>query len=254
MHGDRQAIGTTGDFRESLLNLGEFRFKHFTLFHNQDSFSVGTDAMVLGALVQGPDHGRILDAGAGSGVLGLMAAQKFSSSHVDCIEIDEKAFLECQENLRKSPFQGRVHAIHSNLLDFQPEELYTTIITNPPYYCSDNFSSPRNQREKHLNSEELHRWFMRCYQLLAPHGTLWFIVPTSSKETVELIFKRFERHILREINVQNQHGITVRMVYGITQQAIEKESSILKLRNIDGTYSNDYLDLTAEFHATGIDK
>jgi tRNA1Val (adenine37-N6)-methyltransferase len=74
--------------------LGEFRFKYFTIYHNQDSFSVGTDAMVFGALVHGQDHGRILDVGAGYGVLGLMAAQKFPFSHEDCVEIDEKAFLE----------------------------------------------------------------------------------------------------------------------------------------------------------------
>ncbi|MFM7664126.1 MAG: tRNA1(Val) (adenine(37)-N6)-methyltransferase [Bacteroidota bacterium] len=165
--------------------MGEFRFKHFTLFHNQDSFSIGTDAMVLGALVQGQDIGRILDAGAGSGVLGLMAAQTFPLSHVDCVEIDEKAFLECQENLRKSPFHGRIHAIHSNLLDFHPKELYATIITNPPYYVSDNFSTPRNQREKHLSTEEIKSWFMHCSQLLAPQGTLWFIVPSSIKEAIE---------------------------------------------------------------------
>jgi tRNA1Val (adenine37-N6)-methyltransferase len=234
--------------------LGEFQFKYFTLFHNQDSFSIGTDAMVLGALVQGQDDGRILDAGAGSGVLGLMAAQKFPLSHVDCVEIDGKAFLECQENLRKSPFHGRIRAIRSNLMDFQPKELYTTVITNPPYYCSDNFSTPRNQREKHISTEELFTWFMHCSQLLAPQGTLWFIIPMSIKKAVELILERLEMHIHREIQVQNQHGITVRIVLGVTQQSLHKESSTLKLRNEDGSYSNEYIDLTAEFHAKPLQK
>jgi len=234
--------------------LGEFRFKHFSLFHNQDSFSIGTDAMVLGALVQGQDPGRILDAGAGSGVLGLMAAQTFPLSHVDCVEINEKAFLECQENLRKSAFHERIHAIHSNLLDFHPKELYTTIITNPPYYFSDNFSTPRNRREKHLSTEELHTWLTHCSQLLAPQGTLWFIVPTSSKGAIEEITERLKIHIHHEIHVQNQHEITVRIVFGLTQQLLDKKSSILILRNEDGSYSDEYINLTAEFHATPLQK
>ena len=210
--------------------------------------------MVLGALVQGQDPGRILDAGAGSGVLGLMAAQKFPLSHVDCIEINEKAFLECRENLRRSPFHGRIHAIHSNLLDYQPKELYTTVITNPPYYSSDNFSTPRNQREKHLSTEELQTWLTHCSQLLAPQGTLWFIVPTSSKEAIEEIIERLKMHIHHEIHVQNQHGLTVRIVMEISQLPFAKDSSILKLRNADGSYSDEYIDLTTEFHGIPLQK
>ena len=210
--------------------------------------------MVLGALVQGQDPGRILDAGAGSGVLGLMAAQQFPLSHVDCVEIEEKAFLECQENLRKSPFHGRIHAIHSNLLHFQPKELYTTVITNPPYYSTDNVSTPRNQREKHLSAEELNTWLTHCSQLLAPHGTLWFIVPASMIRAVEGIIERLEMHIHREIHVQNQHSVTVRIVIEITQQAVAKESSILKLRNNDGSYSDEYIALTEEFHGITLQK
>ncbi|MFM7723658.1 MAG: hypothetical protein ACKO7O_02590, partial [Bacteroidota bacterium] len=60
--------------------------------------------------------------------------------------------------------------------------------------------------------------------------------------------------IHREIHVQNQHGVPVRIVIEITQQDVAKESSILKLRNADGTYSNEYIDLTAEFHATPLQK
>lgn len=210
--------------------------------------------MVLGALVHGQDPGRILDAGAGSGVLGLMAAQKFPLSSVDFVEIDEKAFLECRDNLRKSPFHQRLKAIHSNLLDFQPKELYTTVITNPPYYTSDNFSTTRNHREKHLSTEELHTWITHCSQLLAPLGRLWLIVPTSTKGAIEEITERLKMFIHREIHVQNQQGLTVRIVMEISQLPFAKESSILKLRNADGSYSDEYIDLTTEFHGITLQK
>jgi tRNA1Val (adenine37-N6)-methyltransferase len=173
---------------------------------------------------------------------------------VDFVEIDEKAFLECRDNLRKSPFHQRLKAIHSNLLDFQPKELYTTVITNPPYYTSDNFSTSRNQREKHLSTKELHTWITHCSQLLAPLGTLWFIVPTSSKGAIEEITERLKMSIHREIHVQNQQGLTVRIVMEISQLPFAKESSILKLRNADGSYSDEYIDLTTEFHGITLQK
>lgn len=210
--------------------------------------------MVLGALVQGQNPGRILDAGSGSGVLGLMAAQKFNLSQIDCVEVDEKAFLECQENLRKSPFQDRVTAIHSNLLEYQPQELYSIIVSNPPYYSTDNVPNPRNQREKHQSNEELKTWLTHCSQLLAPNGTLWFIIPTSIKGAVEVIIERLEMHIHREILVQNQHNKTVRIVIEITQQPLSKQSSMLILRNEDGSFSDEYIDLTAEFHGIPLQK
>jgi tRNA1(Val) A37 N6-methylase TrmN6 len=119
---------------------------------------------------------------------------------------------------------------------------------------SNNYSNPRNHREKHLSSEELHQWFLHCSKLLAPQGTLWFIVPISNKVAIKGIIERLEMHIYREIQVQNQHGISVRVVFGITRGSIVKESSILKLRNTDGSYSKEYIDLTAEFHASPLQK
>ena len=61
-------------------------------------------------------------------------------------------------------------------------------------------------------------------------------------------------HIHREIHVQNQHGLTVRIVMEIAQLPFAKDSSILKLRNADGSYSDEYIDLTTEFHGIPLQK
>ena len=51
-----------------------FRFRHFEVRQESSAMKVGTDAMVLGALVNAANSRTILDIGTGTGVLALMMA------------------------------------------------------------------------------------------------------------------------------------------------------------------------------------
>ena len=104
--------------------------------------------MLLGALSNHEFPARILDAGAGCGVLGLMMAQRYPNAQITCIEVDEKAADECFKNVESSPFRERIKVIQGDLLAPLASE-FDLIISNPPYYFTDNSSSQRNHIEKH---------------------------------------------------------------------------------------------------------
>jgi tRNA1Val (adenine37-N6)-methyltransferase len=57
-----------------------FHFKQFSVDQENSSMKVGTDAMLLGSLTVAESPKRILDVGAGTGVLSLMMAAKISGS------------------------------------------------------------------------------------------------------------------------------------------------------------------------------
>ena len=109
-----------------------FAFKQFTIYHDRCAMKVGTDGVLLGAwgCVEGQ---RILDIGTGSGLIALMAAQRNPDAEVLGIDIDEGAILQARENVAQSPFCGRVGCILQDILTFQPEECYDSILCNPPY-------------------------------------------------------------------------------------------------------------------------
>ena len=76
-----------------------FKFKQFTIYQDRCAMKIGTDGVLLGSwanTASSPES--ILDIGAGTGIIGLMMAQRFSADSIDAIEIDEEAFEQCVEN------------------------------------------------------------------------------------------------------------------------------------------------------------
>jgi tRNA1Val (adenine37-N6)-methyltransferase len=59
---------------------------------------VGTDAVLLGAWANIEHAETILDCGAGSGVLALMAAQRNVKASITGIELDPNAANQASEN------------------------------------------------------------------------------------------------------------------------------------------------------------
>jgi tRNA1(Val) A37 N6-methylase TrmN6 len=73
-----------------------FQFKHFSVQQSNAALKVGTDAMLLGALCAWENPQHLLDIGTGTGVLSLMAAQRFPFQTITAIDISEQAILDAQ--------------------------------------------------------------------------------------------------------------------------------------------------------------
>ncbi len=204
--------------------------------------------MMLGVLAQHESPKRILDAGAGCGVLGLMMAQRFSNAEITCIELDEKAAEECTKNVKSSPFRERIEVIQANLQTHRTKE-YDLIISNPPYYFTDNSSSQGNSLQKHSSTEDFSAWIFACYSLLATHGTYWMIYPSNQEHAISEITKAHKFYETTRHVLFNQHLQAVRIISAYTKQANPRIEMSFLLRNQDGTYSKSYLELTKEFHS-----
>jgi tRNA1Val (adenine37-N6)-methyltransferase len=204
--------------------------------------------MMLGTLTQHESPKRILDAGAGCGVLGLMMAQRFPKAEITCIEVDEKAADECYKNVESSPFRERIKVIQGDLLAPLASE-FDLIISNPPYYFTDNSSSQRNYIEKHSTSEDFTAWIRACYSLLSAHGTYWMIYPSNQAEIVAYCTRSSDFHESKRFILLNQNQQAVRIISAYSKQHTLLEESNIAIRNSDGTYSAQYLELTKEFHS-----
>lgn len=204
--------------------------------------------MLLGAMCTLRQGTHALDAGSGSGVLGLMVAQKFPSLTVDCIELDPLAFNECKFNLQASPFNHRMEAICEDLIEFIPDYSYDLIITNPPYYLSNNPSSEKNKREKHSDLPSLLAWLNACKHLLSTAGCLWLILPEATYEALKPHLETIPLYEDKVISIFNQHQKRIRIVLSLHKTAGKRTDSSFVLRKINGDYTEEYLALTQAFH------
>ena len=68
-----------------------FQFKQFTVRHDKCAMKVGTDGVLLGAWAPVQDVKRILDVGAGSGLISLQLAQRNPEAVITSVEINPAA-------------------------------------------------------------------------------------------------------------------------------------------------------------------
>ena len=93
-----------------------FDFKQFRVYHQHCAMKVGTDSVVLGAMIplEGTER-KALDIGAGSGLLALMLAQRCPNAQIDAVEIDVAAANQAKDNFKNSPWSSRL-SLHSQAL------------------------------------------------------------------------------------------------------------------------------------------
>lgn len=180
-----------------------FHFRQFDILQDHAAQKVGTDSDLLGALAPGGQ--RILDIGAGTGVLSLMMAQRFPDAQVTGIEIDDDAVLDATENFARSPFAPRLTLIHQSLQDYmhkvnnrvrphyspQPntqypipaEGLYDAIICNPPYFHrSLECPTEGRTRARHTSSLPFPVLIGAAARLLVEGGYFTVCLPTEVLE------------------------------------------------------------------------
>lgn len=81
------------------------------------------------------ENKKIIDIGAGTGMLGIGAA--FLGGDVTMIEIDKDAYEILKNNVAKTDHEIRL--INKNIFDFDFDEEYDTALINPPFGIkSDN--------------------------------------------------------------------------------------------------------------------
>ena len=173
-----------------------FRFKQFTVWHDRCAMKVGTDGVLLGAWAGMTDSPatnpditspveRILDIGTGSGLIALMLAQRFPNAIIDGIDIDPSAVLQAKDNFSASSFSTRLHAYSSPLQEWQPQEKYDMIVSNPPYF-SNSLLCPDGMRTKARHAESLSfaELLAHSNRLLTQAGTLSLVLPADAEKAI----------------------------------------------------------------------
>jgi tRNA1Val (adenine37-N6)-methyltransferase len=132
-----------------------FKFKQFNIQQDRTAMKVCTDSCILGAwtAIRLQGASRILDIGAGTGLLPLMLAQK-SLSAIDTIESDPESAAQAAENIMQSPWKDRIQLITGDVLYYSFPAPYDVIISNPPFYESD-LHSPEKKKNIAKHDESL---------------------------------------------------------------------------------------------------
>lgn len=228
-----------------------FKFKHFFVIQKVSAMKVGTDAMILGAFVDTVNKKQALDIGTGTGVISLMLAQKNEALYVTGIEIDSESAVEAQLNFEESPWGNQLSIIQNNFLlnDFKGKQ-YDLIVSNPPYFSTTNENlDERKAKTRHVSSLQIIPFIEKVNKLLTTEGNFWVIIPFDDYKLWQNQFKVNSLYVNRKIDVIGKEGGNpIRCILNISRLFNQLKEETFCIRNSDGTYTEEYIQLTKEYH------
>ena len=214
---------------------------------------IGTDGILLGAWVELKDPYSILDIGAGTGIIGLMMAQRSDAGLIDAIEIDDDAYEQCVDNFENSPWNDRLFCYHASLDEFaeeMDEEKYDLIISNPPFYTEDfkGNDEVRNQA-KFADALPFQDLIESVSRLLDENGQFAVIIPFSEEEKFLKIAKKVNLYPNRINRVRGTKGTPIkRSLIQLSFAKIEVEENELIIEISRHEYTPEYIELVRDFY------
>jgi tRNA1Val (adenine37-N6)-methyltransferase len=178
-----------------------------------------------------------------------MLAQRNPIIQITCIEIDQKSAEECTNNVNNSSWFNRINTIHADFTQYDFHQKFDLILTNPPYYFTDNSSNESNERTKHITPDSLLTWLNKITGLLTTKGEFWVIWPSETSEQVIEIASNNKLFVSKKIDLYSKANKLTRTILCFSsnkKNRLEEETFII--RNDDNSYTNDYCVLTSDFH------
>jgi len=161
-----------------------FRFQQFSVIQKQSAMKVCTDAVLFGAMSPVNKGDRVLDIGAGTGVLSLMVAQ-LGAKQVTAVELTQASYEEAQLNFGNSPWAYRLEAVHQDIQGFAISigHQYDLVICNPPFF--ENHSKTTDSLRKvarHNDELPFADLIKSADQLLSSQGLFYLLLPVHAVE------------------------------------------------------------------------
>lgn len=214
---------------------------------------VCTDACILGAYIDVSERRRILDIGAGTGLLSLMMAQR-TESKIDAVEIDENAYNQALENIIESPFGNQIKLYHSSIQGFAKgyENEYDLIISNPPFF-QNSLKSPDNQANKahHDTTLTFEELISSIKKLLASRGIFMVLLPPFEMQRFEKIATQNEFFLHKKLKVRHssKHKIFREICsFSYQKTAIISENELNIYEDDNKTYSENFKSLLKDYY------
>lgn len=169
---------------------------------------VCTDSCLFGAYVNVQYATRILDIGAGTGLLSLMVAQH-SPACIDAVEINPEAAAQALENFRNSEWSDRLTLYPTSLQEFAKHhtQTYDVILSNPPFFLASLKSGvAAKDAAKHTGELLFEDILSFAKDHLTASGKLYLLLPPREAQHFAALAKGYNLHLNETLAVYTYTG------------------------------------------------
>ncbi|WP_392564156.1 methyltransferase [Orbus wheelerorum] len=232
-----------------------FTFKRFFIAHDKSPMKVTTDSCLLGAWSPiTANTQKVLDIGSGCGIIALMLAQRLEhhESHIDAIDIDSNAALQCQENINQATFKNiTARCIDINQYRLNQAPYYDLIVSNPPYFESA-VECRNKQRQQARYTENLNhtQLITTAKRLLKPNGYFCVVLPYHLSDKFSQLCLQHDWHLVQQMQIKytdNKPASLSLLCFSLqTVEICTKQS--LTMRDSENRYTHDFRLLLGDFY------
>ena len=183
-----------------MIRRDDLQYQSLLLYQDTDLDCFSEDAVLLANFVQGNARDRIVELGAGNGVVSILAAAK-TGARFTGVELQP---AQCALARRSILENGQdVDFLCMDVAD-APAALghgrFTAAVMNPPYFCAGPASTNGSRAAaRHGAAEALDAFLAAAFLLLTNGGRLYLIYPASQLST---LFAALRPHRLEPKRVQ----------------------------------------------------
>jgi tRNA1Val (adenine37-N6)-methyltransferase len=233
-----------------------FQFRQFTVWQAHSAMKVSTDACLFAAWVgrqvgQTGAPKKILDIGAGSGLLSLMLAQCFENAGIDALELNESAAREATKNFEASPFANRLKLWEADARHWKGKGDYDLLISNPPFHQNQLLSpthTGKNQAHHHLTLT-LPELLDTITNNLNPNGRIALLIPAYRNEWLRNLVALHKLFVVNTCTIHSKPGQPARlMMYLMGWVPREEIIDSITIYQENGEYTKLFQDLMRPYY------
>lgn len=170
--------------------------------------------------------GRVLDVGAGCGIVGLLVARDNEKVELEAVEKQEVFVEYAKKNAQENGIKYKIY--HSDLNSLEVDEKYDYIISNPPFYPSGAQKSSDEMlfQARYDVNLPMEQFFKKVSQLLKPKSHFIFCYDATQ---FGLVCAELARVKMRVVDVRFVHPKVDRSASIVMVHARNGSNALMKV-------------------------
>lgn len=197
------------------------------LYQPQEGYCYNSDSIFLYDFISSfSPKEKVLDVGAGCGIVGLLVARDNPKVELEAVEKQELFVHYATTNARVNKIEYKMH--HGSFLELQESTKYDYIISNPPFYHEGVTKSDNEMlfNARYNINLPLRDFFKKVSRVLKPKAHFIFCYDASQ---FGLICAELDRVKLRAVDVQFVHSKVDRAASLVMIHARNSSASLMKV-------------------------
>ena len=228
--------------------IDDLQINNLKIIQNKNWFCFGIDSVLLsGFASEIKKNSKILDLGAGTGILELLLSAKVEGAKIVGVELQKEVANLAKRNIKLNNLENRIEIINENIKKIPSNMQFDAVVTNPPYKEKNTGLVNDNNIKlisRHGIEGDLEDFIYSASNALKDKGTMYMV---NRPERLVDIFEYCRKYKLEPKELQLVYSRVNSKPVLILIKATKNAKKYLKVKeplyiyDNDGNYTEDIL-------------